>query len=85
LSAESGARIVVQDDAQQGAVDSKMSIVFDEAQSPKFIQEETYTGSCRANHVGKCFLIDRRQYRLRLTLPAEIREKQKEEREPFLA
>jgi hypothetical protein len=75
----------VQDDAQQGSVNGKVSIIVDEAQSPKFIQEKTDAGSCRANHVGERFLIDIRQYRPRLTFPAEIREKQKQAREPFLA
>jgi hypothetical protein len=61
-----------------------MSIIVDEAQSPKFIQEETDTRSCRANHFGKRFLIEIAQTRLRLAFPAEIREKQKKARKPFL-
>jgi hypothetical protein len=49
-NADSSVDLVVQDDTQQGIIDTDYAVVFDEAQLPEFVHEKIYSRSCRTNH-----------------------------------
>jgi hypothetical protein len=55
-------------------VDFKVTVVFNEAQLPKFVHEVTDTRPCGANHFRKRFLADFPNHLLRNAILAEIRE-----------
>jgi hypothetical protein len=54
----SGSSLVAQNDAQQRAVDLQLAIVFDEAQFPEFVYEETDARPGRADHLRERLLAD---------------------------
>ena len=53
-------KLILQYDSEEGAVNFQSAFGFNEAQFPKFIHEETDSGSGRADHVGQRLLADLR-------------------------
>jgi hypothetical protein len=70
--------LVVQNDAQQRAVDLKMPVVVDEAHVTKFVHEMANPRSGRPDHFGECLLADLGNYRLWPAFLSEIREQKKD-------
>ena len=64
-------RLVMQNDAQQRAVDFYGAIIINKAQFPKFVHEVTHTGARRANHLRERLLADLRNDRLGVCLPCQ--------------
>ena len=52
IQSEDG-NLVVENDIKEGAVHVQPAVVGNEAQFAKLIHEETNTGACGANHLGK--------------------------------
>ena len=73
-------RSVVQQDAQQRAVDLHMLVVVDEAQPSELVHETADAWPCRADDVGQGCLADRRGNRLRRAILADIRQQKKRAR-----
>jgi len=65
-------RLVVQNNIQQGTANFEAAIVVDEAQSTKFVHEETHAGARCADHLRKYLLADFRDYRLRFVILAKF-------------
>jgi hypothetical protein len=78
-------RLVVQDHVQQRVTDFQFSVVFDIAQFAKFAHEKAHARSGRANHLREGFLTKLPNDRLNRGSFAEIRQKQRGPRQPFLA
>src|SRR3984957_1734676 len=78
-------RLVVQDHVQQRVTDFYFSIVFNIAQFAKFIHEKAHARSGRTNHLRERFLTELPDDWLNRGFLAEIRQKQKGPRQPFLA
>jgi hypothetical protein len=53
-------------------MDMQAAVVVDEAQLSEFIQKETHPGPGSADHLGKRFLTDFRNYRLWLPFFAKV-------------
>src|SRR6266498_4152646 len=66
-------RLIVQDDAQQRAVDDHIAVVLDEAQLPKLVHEKADPRPRGADQVRQRLLADFRNDRLRPPFLAEIR------------
>jgi hypothetical protein len=75
----------VENHVQQGAVDFDVAVVVNETQFAKLVHEMTYARACRTDHLGQRLLADFRYDWLRPAFLAEIRQKQKDPRQPFLA
>ena len=70
--------LVVQNHIQQGIMDLKFSVVFDESQFAEFVHEKAHARSCRADHIRQHFLTELSHDRLRPAFLAEIcKEKEK--------
>ena len=78
-------RLVVQDHVQQRVTDFQFSIVFNIAQLAKLVHEKAHARSGRANHLREGLLAKLPDDRLSRGFFAEIRQKQKGPRQPFLA
>ena len=48
-----GRPLVVEDDIQEGTVNLQAAVIFDEAQLPKLVHEETHPGSRCPDHFGQ--------------------------------
>ncbi len=66
-------RLIVENDAQQRAVDDHIAVVLDEAQLPKLVHEKADTRPRGADQVRQRLLADFRNDRLRPAFLAEIR------------
>ena len=60
------------------------AVVFNEAQLPKLVHEETNPGSCRPDHFGQGFLTDPGHDGLMLPVFAEAGQQQENPRQPLL-
>ena len=78
------ARLVVEDDVEEGTVHVHLTVVVNEAKFPELIHEETDAGTRRPNHLGERFLTDLCNHRLWLTFLAEVCQQQQHSREPLL-
>jgi len=78
-------RLVVQDHVQQRVTDFQFAVVFDIAQFAELVHEKAHARSSRADHLREGFLTKLPDDRLNRGLLAEIRQKQKGPRQPFLA
>src|SRR6202022_4013827 len=76
---------VMQDHAQQRAVNLHVAVIIDEAKLTKFAHEIADTRSGGADHLGQSLLADRRYDPLGLPLLAEIRKDEKQARQAFFA
>src|SRR5271168_1219227 len=74
--------LVAQHDAQQGAVDFQVAVVFDETQLPELVHEMADAGPCRADDLRQRLLADLRRDRLRGAFLAEIRQDEQRPSEP---
>src|SRR5580704_16979114 len=74
-----------QQDAHQRAVDLQVAVVFDEAQLPEFVHEETHARTRRADDFGQRLLTDPCRDRLRTTVLAKIRPQKKRACQPLFA
>jgi hypothetical protein len=61
----------VEDDIQEGAMNVQTTVVFNEAQLPKLVHEETHPGPRRPDHFGQGFLTDPRHDGLMLPVFAD--------------
>jgi hypothetical protein len=75
----------VEDDIQEGAMNVQAAVVFNEAQLPKLVHEETDSGSRRPDHFGQGFLTDPGHDGLMLPVFAEAGQQQQNPRQAFLA
>ena len=78
-------RLVVQDHVQKRVTDFEFPVVFNIAQFAKLVHEKAHARSGRANHLREGFLTKLPNDRLNRGFFAEIRQKQKRPRQPFLA
>src|SRR5437879_13393441 len=70
-------RLLVQDDAQQRAVDFDAAVVINEAQSSELVHKETHAGARGADHPCERLLAYLREDRLRPTFVAKMRQQKK--------
>ena len=75
----------MQDDIEEGTVHVDTTIIFQEAQLPELIHEETDAGACSADHLVEHVLIDLRNERVRLAFFPEMGHEQQHPRQPPLA
>jgi hypothetical protein len=68
----SNLRVIVQNDAQQRAVDFQGAVVINEAQLSKFVHEMAHTGPRSADHLREHLLADLRNDRLGSAFLAKI-------------
>ena len=61
------------------------AVVFNEAQLPKLVHEETHPGPRRPDHFGQGFLTDPGHHGLMLPVFAEAGQQQQNPRQPLLA
>jgi hypothetical protein len=61
----------VEDDIEEGAVNLQAAVVFNEAELPKLVHEETDPGPRRPDHLGQGFLTDPGHDELMLSIFAE--------------
>ena len=66
-------------------MDVQAAVVFNEAQLPKLVHEETHPGPRRPDHLGQGFLTDSGHDGLMLPVFAEAGQQQQNPRQPFLA
>src|SRR3984893_5057573 len=74
----------MQNDIQQGTMDTDADVVVNEAQFSKFVHEETHTGPGRSDHLRKRLLADFRDHRLRFLFLAKVRQQQEQPGQTFL-
>src|ERR1700730_6812546 len=74
----------MQNDIQQGTMDTDADVVVNEAQFSKFVHEETHARPGRADHLRKRLLADFRDYRLRFVFLAKVRQQQEQTGKTFL-
>ena len=79
------ARLVVEDDVEEGTVHVHLTVVVNEAKFPELIHEETDAGTRRPDHLGEHFLTDLRDHRLRLAFFPKVGHQQEDPRQPLLA
>src|SRR6476620_3631415 len=70
-------RLIVQNNAQQRAVDFHGAVVINEAQFPKLVHEMAHTGARRANHLREGLLADLRNEGLGSAFLAKISQQEK--------
>src|SRR5882762_6582477 len=78
-------RFVPQDGVQQRTAYLDFAVVVDEPLFPEFVHEETYPGTRCADHLRQRFLTEGHRDRFCVALLAEIRQQQKQAREPPFA
>src|SRR5579864_8796381 len=80
-------RSVVQDDAQQRAVDleRELVVVLDEPELLELVQKEIHPGARRADHLSERLLRDLGNHADRLVLLSVARQQQERARQPLLA
>ena len=79
-------KLVVQDEIEEGTVNFQSPFVFNEAQFPKPIHEETDSRPGRADHVGQRLLADLRNEKVHVVafIPI-VGQRQKNPGQPLLA
>jgi hypothetical protein len=70
-------RLIVQNNAQQRAVDFDAAVVINEAQLPKLVHEMAHTGPRRADHLRERLLAHLRNDRLGSTFLAKVSQQEK--------
>src|SRR5665213_1234051 len=78
-------RLIVQDNAQQRAVDFHVAVVIDEAQFSKFVHELVHTRPRSTDHLSERLLADLRNDWFGSALLAKISQQKKCPRQAFLA
>ena len=66
-------------------MDVQAAVIFDEAELPKLVHEETHPGPRRPDHFGQGFLTDPGHHGLMLPVFAEAGQQQQNAREALLA
>src|ERR1700730_15148934 len=74
----------MQNDIQQGTMDTDADVVVNEAQFSKFVHKETHAGPGHADHLRKRLLADFRDHRLRFAFLAKVRQQQEQTGKMFL-
>ena len=77
--------LVPQDSVQQRTVNLDLAVVVDVPLFPEFVHEKTYPGTRGADHFRQRLLTEGDRDRLFAVLLAEIRQQQKQAREPPFA
>ena len=75
---------VVKDDVKQRGMNLHLSIVFDEAEPPEFVQKKANPGSGCPNHIRQGRLRDIGNYGLWLSFLTKISQQQENPRQAFL-
>src|SRR5581483_734965 len=77
-------RLFVQDCVQQGTMHLDLSVVADQSELAKFVQEKTHAGSGRPYHLRQGCLIDRSLDGCWLAVFSEVGQQKKKACQPFL-